>query len=120
MAATFYTFVQSARQSCMDVRPYLTDVLRHLPAIVPNDTAAVEALSPDRWVAVHPEHWLEQREEEPRDAQARRRPKRAAHPIGNVILTVRPLCLGAALARPPPEMPIDGVENPVPDGFPAL
>ena len=57
----------------MDVWPYLTDVLRHLPAIAPNDTAALEALLPDRQGAAHPEHPLEQREEkESRETQARR------------------------------------------------
>jgi hypothetical protein len=58
--------------------PYLTDVLRQLPGIAPTDTAALEALLPDRWVAAHPEHRLEQRQEESREAQARRRHKRAA------------------------------------------
>ncbi len=66
----------------MDVWPYLTDLLRRLPAIAPNDSAALEALLPDRWVAAHPEHRLEQREEESREAQARRRRKRAARRIG--------------------------------------
>ena len=47
-------------------------------ACLPNDTAALEALMPDRWMAAHPEHRLEQREEESREAQARRRRKRAA------------------------------------------
>jgi hypothetical protein len=77
-AATLYTLVQSARRNCVDVWPYLTDVLRRLPAIDPTDTAALEALLPDRWVAAHPEHRLEQREEESREAQARRRRKRVA------------------------------------------
>jgi hypothetical protein len=80
-AATLYTLVQSARRHCVDVWPYLTDVLRRLPAIAPHDTAALEALLPDRWVAAHPEHRLEQREEESREAQARRRRKRAARRI---------------------------------------
>jgi transposase len=62
----------------VDVWPYLTDVLRRIPAIAPGDTAALEALLPDRWVAAHPEHRLEQREEESREAQARRRRKRVA------------------------------------------
>ena len=62
----------------MDVWPYLTDVLRCLPAIAPNDATTLEALLPDRWVAAHPEHRLEQREEESREAQARRRRKRVA------------------------------------------
>ena len=77
-AATLYTLVQSARRNYVDVWPYLTDVLRQIAAIDPADTAALEALLPDRWVAAHPEHRLEQREEESREAQARRRRKRAA------------------------------------------
>jgi hypothetical protein len=44
----------------------------------PTDPAVLEALLPDRWLADHPEHRLEQREEESREAQARRRRKRAA------------------------------------------
>ena len=62
--ATLYTLVQSARRNCLDVWPYLTDVLRRIAAIAPGDTAALEALLPDRWLAAHPEHRLEQREEE--------------------------------------------------------
>ena len=77
-AATLYTLVQSARRNCVDVWPYLTDVLRRLPGIAPTDTAALEALLPDRWVSAHPKHRLEQREEESREAQVRRRWKRAA------------------------------------------
>jgi len=79
--ATLYTIVQSARRNCVDVWPYLTDVLRRIAAIAPGDTAALEALLPDRWLAAHPEHRLEQREEESREAQARRRRKRAARRI---------------------------------------
>jgi transposase len=77
-AATLYTLVQSARRNNVNVWPYLTDVLRRIPAIAPGDTAALEALLPDCWVAAHPEHRLEQREEESREAQARRRRKRAS------------------------------------------
>ena len=58
--------------------PYLTDVLRRIAAIAPGDTAALQGLLPGRWLAAHPEHRLEQREEESRDAQIRRRRKRAA------------------------------------------
>jgi transposase len=76
--ATLYTLVQSARRNCVDVWPYLADVLRRIAAIAPTDTAALEALLPDRWLAQHPEHRLEQREEESHEAQARRRRKRAA------------------------------------------
>jgi transposase len=77
-AATLYTLVQSARWNNVDVWPYLTDVLRRIAAIDPGDNAALEALLPDRWVAAHPEHRLEQREEESREAQVCRRRKRAA------------------------------------------
>lgn len=56
----------------------LTNVLRRLPAIDPANTAVLEALLPDRCVAAHPEHRLEQWEEESHEAQARRRRKRAA------------------------------------------
>ena len=62
-AATLYTLVQSARRNCVDVWPYLTDVLRCLPAILPTDTAALETLLPDRWAQAHPEHRLTEREE---------------------------------------------------------
>ena len=34
-AATLYTLVQSARRNCVDVWPYLTDVLRRIAAIAP-------------------------------------------------------------------------------------
>jgi transposase len=77
-AATLYTLVQSARRNNVDVWPYLTDVLRRLPAIPPTDTVALEELLPDRWVKTHPEHLLDQRQEESREAQARRQRKRAA------------------------------------------
>jgi len=56
-----------------DGQTALTDVLRRLPGITPTDTAAVEALLPDRWVAVHPEHRLKQREEESRETQQKQR-----------------------------------------------
>jgi hypothetical protein len=49
------------------------------------NTAALEALLPNCWVAVHPEHRLEQREEESREAQARRRRKRV---IRRAVATV--------------------------------
>jgi hypothetical protein len=61
----------------VDVWPYLTDVLRRIAAIAQGDTAALESLLPDRWFAAHPEHQLEQREEESGEAQARRRRRRA-------------------------------------------
>jgi transposase len=80
-AATLYTLVQSARRNCVDVWPNLTDVLRRIAAIAPGDIAALEALLPDRWLAAHPEHRLEQRGEESREAQTRRRRKRVSRRI---------------------------------------
>ena len=67
--------IVSARRNCVDVWPYLTDVLRRLPAVPPTDTAALETLLPDSWAQSHPKHRLTEREEE---ARARRRRKRAA------------------------------------------
>ena len=75
----------------MDVWPYLTDVPRRIAAIASGDTAALEALLPDRWVAEHPEHRLEQREEESREAQARRRRKRAARRMAVATSPVMPI-----------------------------
>jgi len=83
-AATLYTLVQSARRNHVDVWPYLTDVLRRIAAIAPGDTAALEALLPDRWVAAHPQHRLEEREEESRKARAHRRRKRAARRLAAI------------------------------------
>jgi hypothetical protein len=80
-AATLYTLVQSARRNNVEIWPYLTDVLRRIPAIPPTDTAALEELLPDRWVKAHPEHLLDQRQEESRDAQLRRQRKRAARRV---------------------------------------
>ena len=76
--AILYTVVQSARRNCVDVLPYLTDVLRRIAAIAPTDTAALEALLPDRWLAEHPEHRLIEREQESREAQTRRQRRRTA------------------------------------------
>ncbi len=75
----------------MDVWPNLTDVLRRIAAIAPGDTAALEALLPDRWVAAHPEHRLEQREEESREAQARRLRKWAVRRVAIGLEELRPL-----------------------------
>jgi transposase len=76
-AARLCTLVQNARRNCVDVRPYLTDMLRRIASIAPGDTAALEELLPARWLAAHPEYRLEQQEEESREAQVCRRRKRA-------------------------------------------
>ena len=87
-AATLYTLVQSARRNHVDVWPYLTDVLRRIAAIAPGDTVALEALLPDRWVAAHPEHRLEQREEESRETLQRRRQRRAIRRVATASQVV--------------------------------
>ncbi|MGA2256323.1 MAG: hypothetical protein ABSG53_16865 [Thermoguttaceae bacterium] len=46
--------------------------------IAPGDTAALDALLPDRWLTDHLEHRLEQGEEDSREAQARRHRERIA------------------------------------------
>ena len=43
---------------------------------------AMKTLLPDRWVHAHPEHRLTEREQESREAQVRRRHKRAARRHG--------------------------------------
>jgi hypothetical protein len=72
------TVIQSARLHQVDVLPYLTDVLRKLPAVAPGDTAGIDKFLPDHWIADHPEHRLLERERESHDAQRRRRIRRAA------------------------------------------
>lgn len=76
-AATLYTIVQSARRNNVDVLPYLTDVLRRLPAITTTN-GGLDELLPDRWAAAHPEHVLAERAQESREALVRRRHRRAA------------------------------------------
>ncbi len=76
-AATLYSVVQSARGHQLDVTTYLTDILRRLPALLPDDTEGLRELSPDRWAKTHPEHVLEARQEESRAAHELRRHRRA-------------------------------------------
>jgi transposase len=76
--AAMYSVIQSARLHQVDVLPYLTDVLRRLPAVAPGDTAGIDKFLPDHWIADHPEHRLLERERESHDAQRRRRIRRAA------------------------------------------
>jgi transposase len=86
-AAILYSVVQSARLYHLDVTAYLTDVLRCLPAIDPNDVDAndidpsdvdaIRPLLPDRWAQSHPEHIHASREDELHDATRRRRQIRA-------------------------------------------
>jgi transposase len=93
-AATWYSIIQSARRNCVDILPYLTDVLIRLPVIVPEylpigtssrfesltatQRSALEELLPDRWLAAHPQHLLSDRVEELDAAKKRRRRRRAS------------------------------------------
>jgi transposase len=77
-AATLYSVVQSARLHQIDVTAYLTDVLRRLPALAPDDEDRIGELLPDRWAKTHPENVLIPRIEESRQAVERRRQRRAA------------------------------------------
>ena len=77
-AAILYTVIQSARLNQVDVLPYLTDVLRRLPAVAADDAAGLDPFLPDRWLAAHPEHRLVERQRESHQAQRRRRTRRAA------------------------------------------
>jgi transposase len=78
IAATLYTVIQSARLNHVDVLPYLTDVLRHLPGVAADDGEALDRFLPDRWLAAHPEHRVVERERESHEAQRRRHRRRAA------------------------------------------
>jgi hypothetical protein len=57
----------------LDVTAYLTDILRRLTAILPNDPAAIRPLLPDEWAKSHPEHLLASRDQELQTAATRRR-----------------------------------------------
>lgn len=76
-AATLYSVVQSAKLYHLDVTAYLTDMLRRLPAISPTDSDALRELLPDRWAVTHPQHILQARQHESRDALDQRRLRRA-------------------------------------------
>ncbi len=76
-AATLYSVVQSARLHQLDVTAYLTDVLRRLPAIDPNDVHGIRTLLPDQWAAANPGHILVSRDAELKQAADRRRQRRA-------------------------------------------
>lgn len=76
-AATLYSVVQSAKLYHLDVTAYLTGMLRRLPAISPTDMPALRELLPDRWAVTHPQHVLQARQHESRDALDQRRLRRA-------------------------------------------
>ena len=83
--ATLYSIVQSAKLYNLDVTAYLTEILRLHPAILPNDTAALRELLPDRWAAAHPQHVLQPRQQESREALDHRRKRRAQRRLENVV-----------------------------------
>ena len=63
----------------MDVKAYLTDVLRKLPAILPTNITAIRPLLPDQWANAHPDHIHASRDEELKADNARRNKRRAKH-----------------------------------------
>lgn len=77
-AAVLYSVMQSARWHCVDLLPYLTDVLRRLPALSPDDRDGITLLLPHHWATTHPEHVLTERVQESAAATRRRRARRAA------------------------------------------
>lgn len=89
----WYTLIQSARRNQVQVLPYLRDVLDQVPRIVPEylqvgdcptrfdcltseQVTSLSRLLPDQWIASHPEHRSEDREEELAAANQRRRLQR--------------------------------------------
>jgi hypothetical protein len=85
MAATLYSIIQSARGYQLDVTAYLTDILRRLPALSPNDAEGLRELLPDRWAIAHPDKLTEARQEESRAAQELRRHRRAARRLAQNV-----------------------------------
>ena len=81
-ASALYTVLQSARLQQVDLLPYLTDVLRGLPAVGSGDLAGVDAYLPDRWLMAHPQHRLIERQRESQEAQRRRRVRHATRRAG--------------------------------------
>lgn len=90
---SWYTLIQSARHNHVCALPYLNDILRQVPQIVPEylrvgdaatafdslSTEQVHALTnllPDRWLATHPEHRCEDRQRELELEKQRRRQRR--------------------------------------------
>jgi hypothetical protein len=61
----------------LDVKPYLTDVLRKLPAILPTNIAAIRPLLPEQWANAHPDHIHASRDEELQADNAPRKKCRA-------------------------------------------
>ena len=80
-AATLYSIVQSARLYNLDVTAYLTDKLRRLAAMTTYDSQLLRDLLPDRWAHAHPQHILEARQQESREALELRRHHRAQRRI---------------------------------------
>ena len=80
-AATHYSIVQSARLYNLDVTAYLTDILRRLAGMTTYDSALLRELLPDRWALAHPQHVLQARQQESREALEHRRQHRASRRI---------------------------------------
>jgi len=82
-AATLYSIVQSARLYNLDVTAYLTDILRRLAGMTTYDSVLLRELLPDRWALAHPQHVLQARQQESREALELRRLHRTRRRLQN-------------------------------------
>jgi hypothetical protein len=74
-AAIMYTLVMSCKRHAIDPYAYLVGVMDRIKNSTPIE---LESLLPDRWIASHPEAYVEQRATESHDAAQRKRTRRAA------------------------------------------
>lgn len=73
-AMVFYTLTATCRRLHIDPQAYLRDVFKRLPTM---SGEQIEALLPDRWLADHPQHRVDQRAAEARSRATRKRASRA-------------------------------------------
>ncbi|MBW2496613.1 MAG: IS66 family transposase [Deltaproteobacteria bacterium] len=72
-AATLFTLTKSCNRHRVDPFAYLRDVYTRLPSLRESE---LECLLPDRWIAEHPEHLLEERVQEAQQRAQRTRARR--------------------------------------------
>lgn len=73
-AARLFTLTKSCNRHHIDPFAYLRDVYRRMPTI---GDSQLESLLPDRWIAEHPEHLLQERVDEAQQRARRTRQRRA-------------------------------------------
>ena len=74
-AAILFTLTKSCNRHCVDPFAYLRDVYTRLPTMPASE---LESLLPDRWIAEHPEHRIQERVDESRQRARRTRARRAS------------------------------------------